>query len=77
MINERLIMNFVEEQEELSLSIWACLELGGWRRQAKGKRVGDCVERKRWSGSGGGCQGVRERKGELPMKMTGKGFWNS
>lgn len=65
MINERLIMNFVEEQEELSLSIWACLELGRRRRQAKGERVEDCVGGKmvEWSGSGGGCQGVKEGRG--------------
>lgn len=41
MINETLIMNSVEGQEELSLSIWAYQELDGRRRQAKGIRVAE------------------------------------
>lgn len=43
MINETLIINFVEEQEDLSLSIWTHQELERRRRQGKGKGVTDCV----------------------------------
>lgn len=36
-------MNFIEEQEELSLFIWAHYDLNRRRRQAKGIRVAYCV----------------------------------
>lgn len=71
MINERLIMNFAEEQEELSLSIWACLELDGRRRQAKNtvwrglRRGGEC---------GSGCQGVRDGRGTAYENDEERGF---
>lgn len=39
MFNETLTMNFVGEQEVLSLSIWAQYKLNGRRRQAREIRV--------------------------------------
>jgi len=66
-------MNFVEEQEELSLSIWTPLDCDGKRRQAKGKRVADCVVRERISEW---LSRSERREWAQPMKMMGgKGFF--
>lgn len=51
-------MNFVEEQEELSLSIWAYCKLNGRRRQPKGNLsgrswfVGGFKEKQDWGETG-------------------------
>lgn len=63
MINATFIMNFVEEQEVLSLSIWPQHKLDGKRRQANEIKVtGPLV--------------VRDRDLEMNAK-TEKGWQNS
>lgn len=71
MINERLIMNFAEEQEELSLCIWACLELDGRSRQAK-KAVQKGLRRGIVFGSG--CQSIRDGRGTAYENDEERGF---
>lgn len=68
-------MNFVEEQEELSLSIWAHLELDGRRRQAKGIRLADCVVEE--DDLGVDVKAGEEKGGDSRWKWWGKALWNS